>query len=137
MLFTAELSCDDDRRFPAAFADQEQASHSARPSYPQAQRLLITADSGGSHGSRVRLWKWELQKFADETRLAISVCHFPPGSSNRNKLEHRWFSFISQNWRGKPLLSHEVIIHLIAATTTKDRPRGEERTRPQQLYRRA
>jgi transposase len=87
-------------------------------SYPQAKRLLITADSGGSNGSRVRLWKWELQKLADEIGLEISVCHFPPGTSKWNKIEHRLFSFISQNWRGKPLISHEVIINLIAATTT-------------------
>jgi Rhodopirellula transposase DDE domain len=89
-----------------------------RRSYPQANRLLITADSGGSNGSRVRLWKWELQQLADETGLEISVCHFPPGTSKWNKIEHRLFSFISQNWRGKPLISHEVIINLIAATTT-------------------
>jgi transposase len=87
-------------------------------SYPQAKRLLITADSGGSNGARVRLWKWELQKLANETGLEISVCHFPPGTSKWNKIEHRLFSFISQNWRGKPLISHEVIINLIAATTT-------------------
>ena len=89
-----------------------------RHSYPQAKRLLITADSGGSNGSRVRLWKWELQQLANETGLEISVCHFPPGTSKWNKIEHRLFSFISQNWRGKPLISHEVIIDLIAATTT-------------------
>ena len=87
-------------------------------SYPQGKRLLITADSGGSNGARVRLWKWELQKLADEIGLEISVCHFPPGTSKWNKIEHRLFSFISQNWRGKPLISHEVIINLIAATTT-------------------
>jgi transposase len=87
-------------------------------SYPHAKRLLITADSGGSNGARVRLWKWELQKLADEIGLEISVCHFPPGTSKWNKIEHRLFSFISQNWRGKPLISHEVIINLIAATTT-------------------
>jgi len=87
-------------------------------SYPQAKRLLITADSGGSNGARVRLWKWELQKLADEIGVEISVCHFPPGTSKWNKIEHRLFSFISQNWRGKPLISHEVIINLIAATTT-------------------
>jgi hypothetical protein len=90
-----------------------------QPSYPQAKRLLITADSGGSNGARVRLWKWELQKLADETGLEISVCHFPPGTSKWNKIEHRLFSFISQNWRGKPLVSHEVIINLIAGTKTK------------------
>jgi len=87
-------------------------------SYPQAKRLMITADSGGSNGARVRLWKWELQKLADEIGLEISVCHFPPGTSKWNKIEHRLFSFISQNWRGKPLISHQVIINLIAATTT-------------------
>jgi hypothetical protein len=90
-----------------------------RPSYPKVKRLLITADSGGSNGARVRLWKWELQQLADETGLEISVCHFPPGTSKWNKIEHRLFSFISQNWRGKPLISHEVIINLIAATTSK------------------
>jgi transposase len=90
-----------------------------RPNYPKAKRLLITADSGGSNGARVRLWKWELQQLADETGLEISVCHFPPGTSKWNKVEHRLFSFISQNWRGKPLISHEVIINLIAATTSK------------------
>jgi hypothetical protein len=89
-----------------------------RRSYPKATRLLITADSGGSNGARVRLWKWELQQLADETGLAIAVCHFPPGTSKWNKIEHRLFSFISQNWRGKPLISHQVIIDLIAATTT-------------------
>jgi hypothetical protein len=89
-----------------------------RRSYQKASRLLITADSGGSNGARVRLWKWELQQLADETGLEISVCHFPPGTSKWNKIEHRLFSFISQNWRGKPLISHQVIIDLIAATTT-------------------
>jgi hypothetical protein len=87
--------------------------------YPAATRLLITADGGGSNGSRVRLWKVELQQLADETRLAITVCHLPPGTSKWNKIEHRLFSFISQNWRGKPLVSHEVMINLIAATTTQ------------------
>jgi hypothetical protein len=75
-------------------------------------------DNGGSNGSRVRLWKLELQKLADQTGLSISVCHLPPGTSKWNKIEHRLFSFISQNWRGKPLISHEVIVNLIAATTT-------------------
>ena len=88
-------------------------------SYRKAKRLLITADSGGSNGARVRLWKWELQQLADQTGLEISVCHLPPGTSKWNKIEHRLFSFISQNWRGKPLISHEVIINLIAATTSK------------------
>lgn len=90
-----------------------------RPMYPNASRLLITADSGGSNGARVRLWKVELQKLADETGLRIAVSHLPPGTSKWNRIEHRLFSFISQNWRGKPLVSHEVIVNLIAATTTE------------------
>jgi len=89
-----------------------------RTRYPAAQRLLITADGGGSNGSRIHLWKWELQQFADETGLTVSVCHFPPGTSKWNKIEHRLFSFITQNWRGKPLVSYAVILNLIAATTT-------------------
>ena len=89
-----------------------------QPAYPGAKRVLITADSGGSNGARVRLWKVELQKFADETGLRIAVCHFPAGTSKWNKIEHRMFSYISQNWRGKPLVSHEVIVNLIANTTT-------------------
>ena len=88
-------------------------------SYPQATELLITADSGGSNGSRVRLWKVELQRLADETGLELRVCHLPPGTSKWNKIEHCLFSFISQNWRGKPLVSHQVIVDLIAATSTK------------------
>ena len=88
--------------------------------YPDATRLLITADGGGSNGSRVRLWKTELQRFADETGLEISVCHFPPGTSKWNKIEHRMFSYISQNWRGKPLVSIETIVNLIGATKTKN-----------------
>ena len=87
--------------------------------YPDAKRLLITADGGGSNGSRVKLWKIELQKFATETGLEISVCHFPPGTSKWNKIEHRLFSFITKNWRGKPLVSYEVIVNLIANTRTE------------------
>jgi hypothetical protein len=87
--------------------------------YPEAQRLVITADGGGSNGSRVRLWKVELQKLANELNIAIHVSHFPPGTSKWNKIEHRLFSFISMNWRGKPLVSHETIVNLIAATTTR------------------
>lgn len=87
--------------------------------YPEAKRLLITADGGGSNGYRIRLWKIELQRFADEQGLEISVCHFPPGTSKWNKIEHRMFSHISMNWRGKPLTSHEVIVNLIANTTTQ------------------
>ena len=90
-----------------------------RPAYPEATRLLITADAGGSNGSRLRLWKIELQKLADETGLRIAVCHFPPGTSKWNKIEHRLFSYITQNWRGKPLRSFQAIVNLIAATTTK------------------
>jgi transposase len=87
--------------------------------YPRATRLLITADAGGSNGYRLRLWKLELQKLADETGLEIAVCHFPPGTSKWNKIEHRLFSAITQNWRGKPLVSHEVVVNLIGATTTR------------------
>jgi transposase len=91
-----------------------------RRSYPKARRLLITADGGGSNGHRVRLWKWELQKLADETGLEICVCHFPTGTSKWNKIEHRLFSFITKNWRGQPLLSHAAIVNLIAATRNAD-----------------
>jgi transposase len=90
-----------------------------KPLYPTAKRLLITADAGGSNGYQVRLWKLELQKLADETGLEMAVRHFPPGTSKWNKIEHRLFSAISQNWRGKPLVSHEVVVNLIAATTTR------------------
>jgi hypothetical protein len=89
-----------------------------RKLYPQATKLLITADGGGSNGSRLRLWKLELQKLADESGLAISVCHFPPGTSKWNKVEHRLFSFITSNWRGEPLIDYETIVNLIARTTT-------------------
>ena len=87
--------------------------------YPQATRLLITADAGGSNGYRSRLWKVELGKLAAETGLAVTVCHFPPGTSKWNRIEHRLFSHISMNWRGRPLASHEVIVDLIGATTTR------------------
>lgn len=89
-----------------------------RSLYPRAQLLLITADAGGSNGWRLRLWKVELQKLANKTGLSISVCHFPPGTSKWNKVEHRLFSFISSNWRGQPLLDYETIVNLIARTTT-------------------
>ena len=91
---------------------------SGGPRYPNARELLITADCGGSNGYRTRLWKWELQQLADELRLPIAVCHLPPGTSKWNKIEHRLFSFISMNWRGKPLVSHHTIIQLISATRT-------------------
>jgi hypothetical protein len=89
------------------------------PLYPDATRLLVTADGGGSNGSRVRLWKLELQRLADETGLEIAVCHLPPGTSKWNKVEHRLSSAITQDWRGRPLVSHEVIVELIGATTTR------------------
>lgn len=90
-----------------------------KSSYADATKLLITADGGGSNGSRVRLWKTELQRLADEMNLEISVSHFPPGTSKWNKIEHRMFSYISQNWRGKPLVSIETIVNLIGSTKTK------------------
>jgi len=86
--------------------------------YPRARRLLITADGGGSNGYRLRVWKLELQKLADATTLSIEVCHFPPGTSKWNKVEHRLFSFISSNWRGEPLRDYETIVRLISGTTT-------------------
>jgi len=92
--------------------------HEGKRLYPHAEMILITADGGGSNGSRLRLWKFELQRFADETGLSLCVCHFPPGTSKWNKIEHRLFSFISSNWRGEPLRDYETIVHLIAKTTT-------------------
>jgi hypothetical protein len=89
-----------------------------RTLYPAAGTLLITADGGGSNGYRLRLWKLELQRFADESGLTVSVCHFPPGTSKWNKIEHRLFSFISSNWRGEPLRDYQTIVNLIARTTT-------------------
>ena len=90
-----------------------------RSRYPNMQQLLVTADCGGSNGSRVRLWKLELQKLADETQLPIKVCHYPPGTSKWNKIEHRLFCHITQNWRGRPLMDHATIVETIGATTTK------------------
>jgi hypothetical protein len=89
-----------------------------RRAYPKAKRVLITADAGGSNGSRLRLWKWELQRLSDEIRLPIAVCHFPPGTSKWNKVEHRLFSFISSNWRGEPLADYATVVNLISNTTT-------------------
>jgi transposase len=106
---TAEFAVESIRRWWRSMGQQ---------AYPKASSLLITADGGGSNGSRVRLWKLELQKFADESALNIAVCHFPPGTSKWNKIEHRLFSRITQNWRGKPLISLEVIVSLIASTRT-------------------
>ena len=93
-------------------------SSMGRPRFPDATRLLITADAGGSNGYRVKLWKVELAKLAEETGLQITVCHYPPGTSKWNKIEHKMFSFISMNWRGRPLVSYRTIIELISATTT-------------------
>jgi len=102
--------------------------------YPDATSLLITADGGGSNGYRLRLWKFELQKLVDELGFPVTVCHLPPGTSKWNKIEHRLFSFITQNWRGKPLLTHQVIVSLIAATKTTTglivRSRLDDRTYP-------
>jgi hypothetical protein len=87
--------------------------------YPQMSELTITADCGGSNGARVRLWKLELQKLADETGLTLNVHHYPPGTSKWNKIEHRLFCHITQNWRGRPLMDHVTIVETIGATTTK------------------
>ena len=87
--------------------------------FPRARQLLITADGGGSNGSRCRLWKVSLQSLADDLGLSLQVCHFPPGTSKWNQIEHRLFSFITQNWRGRPLVSHQAIVNLIASTTTR------------------
>jgi hypothetical protein len=93
--------------------------HVGADAYPKAKRLLVTADGGGSNGARLRLWKAELARFADETGLAVTVLHLPPGTSKWNKVEHRLFSHITMNWRGRPLTSHEVVVATIAATTTR------------------
>src|SRR5437667_8974224 len=87
--------------------------------YPRGKRMLITADGGGSNGNRVRLWKVALQRLVNEIGIPVSVCHFPPGNSKWNKIEHRMFCHITQNWRGRPLVSHETIVNLIGSTTTK------------------
>jgi hypothetical protein len=92
--------------------------HEGHRLYPKTKHLLITADAGGSNGWRLRLWKWELQALADDTGLRIAVCHFPPGTSKWNKVEHRLFSFISSNWRGEPLRDYETVVKLLAKTTT-------------------
>jgi Rhodopirellula transposase DDE domain len=90
-----------------------------QPLYPQAEKVLVCADSGGSNGYRIRLWKVELQRWANETGVDVTVCHYPPGTSKWNKIEHRLFSHISMNWRGRPLVSYQVIVNLIGATTTE------------------
>jgi hypothetical protein len=103
-----------------------------RPAYPQARRLLIGADGGGSNSSRNRAWKYHLQALADQLALEITVCHYPPGTSKWNKIEHRMFSFISMHWKGQPLVSFETVINLISATTTRsglEHPSRVRRTR--------
>jgi hypothetical protein len=96
-----------------------------RKAYPQARRLLICADAGGSNGTRPRAWKVHLQALADRLGMAVTVCHYPPGTSKWNKVEHRLFSFISMNWRGQPLLSYEAVVNLIGGTTTKSGLQGK------------
>jgi hypothetical protein len=98
-----------------------------QPLYPKASRLLITADGGGSNGYRVRLWRVRLQNLADELQMIIQVCHFPPGTSKWNKIEHRMFCHITNNWRGRPLLSREVVVNLIGSTTTESGLRIQSR----------
>ena len=99
--------------------------HEGRHLYPEAKTMLITADAGGSNGWRLRLWKLELQRLADQTGVAIAVCHFPPGTSKWNKVEHRLFSFISSNRRREPLRDHETVVKLIARTPTAKRLDGD------------
>jgi len=101
-----------------------------RHHYPEAQSLLLCADGGGSNGTRNRGWKYHLQRFADETGLRVTVCHYPPGTSKWNKIEHRMFSYISMNWRGKPLTSYETVINLIGSTRTKTGLRVKARLDP-------
>jgi transposase len=107
---TAEFAVESIRRWWA---------HMGKARYPHAKKLLITADCGGSNGSRTRLWKVALQRFADEVQLPLHVCHFPPGTSKWNKVEHSLFCFITQNWRGRPLRSRATVVHLLASTTTQ------------------
>ena len=113
------VGIDHDTAAFAANAIRSWWKNMGRERYPNAKSLVITADGGGSNGSRVRLWKLELQKLANEFGFPIRVCHLPPGTSKWNKIEHKLFSFITANWRGKPLVSHKVIVQLIGATTSK------------------
>ena len=112
------VGCDHDTAAFAVASIRRWWTGMGRRVYPRADQLLICADSGGSNGYRAKLWKVELQRFADDTGLEVTVCHLPPGTSKWNKIEHRLFSYISMNWRGRPLVSHEVVVNLIAATTT-------------------
>ncbi len=113
------VGCDHDTASFAVASIRRWWESMGQEQYPQAQRLLICADSGGSNGYRMRLWKYELQTFVDEAPLRAVVCHLPPGTSKWNRIEHRLFSHISMNWRGRPLVSHEVVVKLIGATMTK------------------
>ena len=113
------VGCDHDTAAFAVNTIRSWWNTAGRTAHPQANRLLITADGGGSNGYRTRLWKTELAALATETALEITVCHLPPGTRKWNKVEHKLFSHISMNWRGRPLSSHEVIVNSIAATTTK------------------
>lgn len=113
------VGCDHDTSSFAVESIRRWWRHMGRRRYPQADRLLICADAGGSNGYRLRLWKVELQRLADETGLVITVCHFPPGTSKWNKIEHRLFSHITMNWRGRPLVSHQVVVNLIGNTKTR------------------
>jgi DDE family transposase len=112
------VGCDHDTAAFAVATLRRWWEQVGRAAYPGADRLLVTADAGGSNGYRLRAWKTELARFAAETGLAVTVCHFPPGTSKWNKIEHRLFSQISTNWRGRPLVSHEVVVELIGATRT-------------------
>jgi transposase len=112
------VGCDHDTAAFAVASIRRWWKGMGRRVYPRADKLLIGADSGGSNGYRTRLWKVELQAFANQAGLEVTLCHLPPGTSKWNKIEHRLFSYISMNWRGKPLVSHEVVVNLIAATTT-------------------
>ena len=113
------VGCDHDTASFAVSSLRRWWQSMGRHEYPHAERLLICADSGGSNGYRIRLWKFELQAFVDDTGAWVTVCHLPPGTSKWNKIEHRLFSHISMNWRGRPLISHEVVVQLIGATMTK------------------
>ena len=128
------VGCDADTAAFAVASIRSWWKRMGKRCYPHARELLVTADSGGSNGYRTRLWKVELQRLADELGLDIGVCHFPPGTSKWNKIEHRLFSHISMNWRGQPLVSHEVVVSLIGATTTSSglrvKARLDRRTYP-------
>ena len=113
------VGCDHDTASFAVESIRRWWRSMGRKVYPEADELLINADAGGSNGYRLRLWKVELQQLADETGFKITVCHFPPGTSKWNKIEHRLFAHITMNWRGQPLVSHEVVVNLIGATTTR------------------